>query len=39
MPRLRNIHPGEVLEEDFLKPMGLSRYRLAMDLGIPQRRG
>lgn len=28
-------HPGEVLREDFLKPMGLSQYRLAKALGVP----
>ena len=31
---LKNIHPGEVLLEDFLKPMELSQYRLSIDLGI-----
>ena len=35
---LANITPGEVLEEDFLKPMGLSQYRLAQDIGVPPRR-
>jgi addiction module HigA family antidote len=35
---LANITPGEILEEDFLKPMGLSQYRLAKDLGVPARR-
>ena len=29
------IHPGEVLLEEFLKPMGLSQYRLAKDLNVP----
>ncbi len=33
-----NVHPGEVLREDFLKPLGLSQYRLAGDLGIPESR-
>jgi len=33
-----NITPGEILAEDFLKPMGLSQYRLAMDIGVPPRR-
>jgi antitoxin HigA-1 len=33
--RLPNIHPREVLREDFLKPLGLSQYRLAVDTGIP----
>jgi len=28
------IHPGEVLLEDFLKPLGLSQYRLAKDIGV-----
>ena len=32
---LANITPGEILEEDFLKPMGLSQYRLAKDIGVP----
>jgi antitoxin HigA-1 len=32
------VHPGEVLLEDFLKPMGISRYRLAKSLAVPQRR-
>jgi antitoxin HigA-1 len=36
--RLPNVHPGEVLLEDFLKPLGLSQYRLAGDLGIPESR-
>lgn len=35
---LANITPGEVLEEDFLKPMGLSQYRLAKDISVPPRR-
>ena len=35
---LHNITPGEILEEDFLKPMGLSQYRLAMDIGVSPRR-
>lgn len=32
------IHPGEVLLEDFLKPMELSQYRLAKEIGVPPRR-
>lgn len=32
------VHPGEVLMEDFLNPMGISRYRLAKSIGVPQRR-
>lgn len=38
MQKLPNIHPGEVLLEEFLKPMELSQYRLAKDLNIPQTR-
>ncbi len=38
MVRLPNIHPGEVLKEEFLDPMGISAYRLAKDTGIPQTR-
>ena len=33
-PFLDPIHPGEILAEEFLKPMGISQYRLAKDLGI-----
>ena len=36
--QLANITPGEILEEDFLKPMGLSQYRLAKDISVPPRR-
>lgn len=32
------IHPGEILLEEFLKPLGLSQYRLARDMGVPPRR-
>ena len=32
------VHPGEVLREDFLLPLGLSEYRLAQDIGVPPRR-
>lgn len=32
------IHPGEVLKEDFLVPLGLSEYRVAKDIGVPPRR-
>ncbi len=38
MKNLPNIHPGEVLSEEFLKPMGISAYRLSKDLHIPQTR-
>ena len=36
--RLLPIHPGEVLAEEFLTPMGLSQNRLAMDIHVPARR-
>ena len=36
--RLHPIHPGEVLLEEFLKPMELSQYRLAQDVSVPPRR-
>ena len=32
--RLPPVHPGEVLLEDFMKPLGLTQYRLAQDLGV-----
>ena len=32
------IHPGEILLEEFLKPMGISQYRLAKDISVPARR-
>jgi addiction module HigA family antidote len=35
---LTNITPGEILEEEFLKPMALTQYRLAKDIGVPPRR-
>lgn len=35
MDRLPPVHPGEVLLEDFMKPLGLSQYRLAKDIGVP----
>ena len=38
MERLSNIHPGEVLLEEFLKPNKISAYRLSKDIGIPQTR-
>ena len=31
-------HPGEILLEEFLKPMGVTQYRLAKEIGVPQRR-
>tara|TARA_B100000925_G_scaffold283401_1_gene257266 strand:- start:639 stop:899 length:261 start_codon:yes stop_codon:yes gene_type:complete len=38
MTELANIHPGEVLLEEFLKPMALSQTRLANAIGVPPRR-
>ena len=38
MEKLANIHPGEVLLEEFLFPMEISAYRLSKDLDIPQTR-
>ncbi|MBT8357792.1 MAG: HigA family addiction module antidote protein [Desulfobacterales bacterium] len=36
--KLLPIHPGEILIEEFLKPMGISQYRLAKDISVPPRR-
>ncbi|MGR3311211.1 MAG: HigA family addiction module antitoxin [Candidatus Brocadiales bacterium] len=36
--KIKPIHPGEVLLEEFLKPMGVSQYRLAKDINVPARR-
>lgn len=38
MEKLNNIHPGEILLEEFLNPLGISAYRLAKDTSIPQTR-
>ena len=38
MRKLKNIHPGEVLLEEFLKPLEISAYRLAKEIAIPQTR-
>ena len=38
MSKLKNIHPGEVLKEEFLEPLGISAYRLSKDTFIPQTR-
>ena len=38
MGKLANIHPGEILMEEFLKPIGISAYRLSNDTEIPQTR-
>jgi len=36
--KLAPVHPGEVLVEEFLTPMGISQYRLAKDISVPARR-
>jgi len=36
--KLAPIHPGEILLEEFLKPMGISQYRVAKDISVPARR-
>jgi len=36
--RLRPVHPGEILLDEFLKPLGISQYRLAKDVSVPPRR-
>jgi addiction module HigA family antidote len=36
--KLPPIHPGEILLEEFLEPMGISQYRLANDISVPPRR-
>ena len=38
MKKLKNIHPGEVIVEEFLTPLGITAYRLSKDIGIPQTR-
>lgn len=38
MKKMKPIHPGEVLLEEFLNPMGISQYRLAKDISVPARR-
>lgn len=38
MKKLLNIHPGEVLLEEFLKPLEITQYRLSKELNIPQTR-
>ena len=38
MKKLRNIHPGEILSEEFLIPLGISAYKLAKEISIPQTR-
>jgi len=38
MKKMKPIHPGEVLMQEFLEPMGISQYRLAKDTSVPARR-
>lgn len=38
MARIKNIHPGEILAEEFLNPLKISAYKLAKDVDIPQTR-
>ena len=38
MAKLKNIHPGEILIEEFLKPMEISAYRLSKEILVPQTR-
>jgi len=38
MVKLKNIHPGEILQEEFLQPMEISQNKLARDIGVPPRR-
>ena len=36
--RLAPVHPGDILLKDFIEPMGISRYRVAKNINVPQRR-
>jgi len=38
MRAIAPVSPGEMLEEEFLKPLGLTKYRLAKDIGVPPQR-
>ena len=38
MVKLKSVTPGEILLEEFLKPMGISQYRLAKEIGVPAQR-
>lgn len=38
MKKLKNIHPGEILQKEFLIPLEITAYRLSKDIGIPQTR-
>lgn len=38
MTKLKNVHPGEILLEEFLRPLGISQNKLARDIDVPPRR-
>ena len=38
MTKLKPIHPGDILEKEFLEPLSITQYRLATDVGVPPRR-
>ena len=38
MPKLKPVTPGQLLSEEFLKPLGLSQYRVAKEIGVPAQR-
>jgi addiction module HigA family antidote len=38
MPKLKPVTPGELLLEEFLRPLGITRYRLAKEIGVPPQR-
>ena len=38
MSRSKPVHPGQILRKDFLEGLGVSQYRVAMDIGVPPRR-
>ncbi len=38
MKRLKNSHPGEILEEEFFVPLEISAYKLSKEIGVPQPR-
>ena len=38
MSKLKPVTPGEILSEEFLKPMGITKYRLAKEIGVPAQR-
>jgi antitoxin HigA-1 len=38
MKKIENVHPGEILQEDFMGPLHLSQYRVSKDINVPPRR-